>query len=56
MHHGQTRGKLKTHKVCKTPVNFTKSEEICKSSGEIGELGENVLKQHKNRGKIAGND
>jgi|SRR6218665_1852129 len=36
MHHGQTRGKRKTHKVCKKHVNFTKSRgEICKSRGEI---------------------
>jgi len=33
MNHGQTRGKLKTHKVCKKHVNFTKSGENYKKYG-----------------------
>src|SRR6218665_1929136 len=44
MHHGQSRGKRKTHKVCKKHVNFTKSgREIWKISG---------MKNSRNRGEI----
>ena len=30
IHHGETRGKRKTHKVCKKHVNFTKSGGFAK--------------------------
>ena len=51
MLHGQTRGKLKTQKVCKKDVNFTKSEGKFEKTGENNNFpeigGANVLKQQK---------
>ena len=44
MHHGQTRGKRKTHKVCKKHLNFTESGRKFAKVGvnnnfpEIGEM------------------
>jgi len=34
LHHGQSRGKRNTHKVCKKQVNFTKSGGFAKAGGK----------------------
>jgi len=51
MHHGETRGKRKTQKVCKKHVNVTKSEgKFAKVGGKIPKIGRGnvgLLKQRK---------